>query len=579
MENYIQVPSLKPIYPANYHRDFREMIRYAADTYGTDDAFILKNKPKSRKEAPTYKHISFRAFRQDVRALGTGLLKSGLGGKRFAIIGKNSYDWIISYYAVLCGLGTCVPLDKGLPYEELHSSLVRSHADVLIFDLGHKDLAEKLIEDGNSGVTTFLCMEDLEGFESCQWMWKKGLRALGDGDTEYDELPIDPDAVTIYLFTSGTTSMSKAVMLSQKNIMSNLYTMEKVEDIRHGDINMAFLPYHHTFGSSGQSLMIACGVTTTFCDGLKYIQKNLVEYHVSVFVCVPLLIEAMYKKIMAGVRKQGKEEKFKKGLAISKLLMKLHIDVRKRLFKDVLDQLGGNVRYIISGASALDPEVVDGFTAMGIQVVQGYGMTESSPVLAAENPKNLRAGSIGMSMPDVELRILEPNEEGIGELIARGDNVMHGYYENPEATAEALVDGWLHTGDLVSCDKDGFLFVRGRKKNVIVLKNGKNVYPEELEILIDALPYVRENIVVGEPRHKDGDSKDLALCARIVYDPDYMKENYGAETQEAIEKVIRADLDKINETLPNYKQILRLDATDQEMEKTTTGKVKRYVQK
>ena len=321
-------------------------------------------------------------------------------------------------------------------------------------------------------------------------------------------------------------------------------------------------------------MMISQGTTTVFCDGLKYIQKNIKEYRVTVFVCVPLLIEAMYKRIQLAIDKQGKRKTFERGLKISRFLLKFHIDIRRKLFKDILDELGGRLRYIVSGASALDPEVTKGFEDIGINVVQGYGMTEASPVIAGENPENKRPGSIGFSMPDMDLVLADQNEEGIGELVARGANVMLGYYEDQEATDAILIDGWLHTGDLASIDKDGFIFIRGRQKNVIVLKNGKNVYPEELEDLIDALPYVQESMVYGQKRRKDGDSKDLTLAAKIVYDKDRIDCSI-----EELNKRVAEDIDKINETLPTYKQLRRFELTDEPMEKTTTGKIKRYAQK
>ena len=339
---------------------------------------------------------------------------------------------------------------------------------------------------------------------------------------------------------------------------------------------MAFLPYHHTFGSIGQVIMLAVGIVTTYCDGLKYLQKNIVEYKVSVFFCVPLLVESIYKKIMQTIKKEGLEKKVNFGLKLSRLLLKLGIDVRRKLFKEILDQLGGNIRFVISGASAIDPEAIEGFNDFGIVAVQGYGMTEASPILAGENFRERRPGSIGKAMPGVELAIDEPNAEGIGELIARGPNIMAGYYENPEETEKALAGGWLHTGDLAYVDKDGYVFICGRKKNVIVLKNGKNVYPEEIEVLISNLPYVEENMVFGKPRHDDGNEKDLALWAKIVYKPDYMKETLGLTDASAIEARIREDIDSINQQLPSYKQILKLIITDQPMIKTTTGKVKRY---
>ena len=570
---YTKVPALKPIYDSREHKNFRELLNYSAFQFTNDDAFIVKT-GKDENRNPVYKHITFQDFKNDVNWFGQGMVALGHTGKRIAIIGKNSYEWYMSYYSVLCGLGIVVPLDKGLPYEETETSLIKSKSDILLFDKAHLDLVEKLRENGTTAVTDYYSLEEIEGYTSVYDIIKKGCAEMSSGNEDFLDLPINEDAMSVLLFTSGTTSKAKAVMLSQHNILSNIYMLDRVEDIRHGDVNMAFLPYHHTFGSSGQTMMISQGTTTVFCDGLKYIQKNIQEYHVTVFVCVPLLIEAMYKRIQMAIDKQGKRKVFERGLKISSFLRKFHIDIRRRLFKDILNELGGKLRYIVSGASALDPEVTRGFEAIGINVVQGYGMTEASPVIAGENPKNKCAGSIGYSMPDLDLVLAEQNDEGIGELICRGPNVMLGYYEDQEATDAILIDGWLHTGDLASLDKDGHIFIRGRQKNVIVLKNGKNVYPEELEDLIDNLPYVQECMVFGEKRRKDGDSKDLTLSVRIVYDKDQIDVS-GDE----LEAMVRNDIDKINDTLPSYKQIRRFELTDEPMEKTTTGKIKRYAQK
>ena len=574
--NIIMVPKLDPIYESREHTDFRALLNFAAFRYGQDDAFIIKT-GKDENKKPIYRHVSFNTFKDEVNCFGTGMLKLGHQNKRIAIIGKNSYEWYMSYFAVLCGLGIVVPLDKGLPYEETENSLIKSRAEVLLFDKAHLDLIEELKKNDTTEVTAYYALEDTPGYTTVYDIIDAGRKELEAGNEEFLSLPIDAEKMSILLFTSGTTSKAKAVMLSEHNILSNIYMLDRVEDIRHGDVNMAFLPYHHTFGSSGQTMMISRGATTVFCDGLKYIQKNIVEYHVTVFVCVPLLIEAIYKRIQQGIDKQGKRKTFDRGLKLSQFLLKFHIDIRRKLFKEVLDQLGGKLRYIVSGASALDPEVESMFEAMGINVVQGYGMTEASPVIAAENPPHRRPGSIGYSLPDLDLGVIDQNDEGIGEMICRGPNVMLGYYEDPEATAEILVDGWLHTGDLVSLDKDGYVFIRGRKKNVIVLKNGKNVYPEELEDLIDALPYVVESMVYGQQRYKDGDSKDLTISAKIVYDPEAVGSD--ADYKDSLRARVQKDIDALNETLPTYKQIHRFDITDEPMEKTTTGKIKRYAQK
>lgn len=568
------IKQLKPAFKTDSYTDFRDMLNKSADKYGNDDAFIVKHK-KSRKEF-TYEHITFAMFRDQVNQFGTALLQAGCEGKRIAIIGKNRYEWLVTYFSVLGGLGICVPLDKGLPYEELESSLARSESEVLVFDLDHKKQVEQLKEAGTTKVSLFISMDDLEGYESVADYIAKGSAAMAEGYDEYLKLPVDNNAINLLLFTSGTTSMAKAVMLSQRNIMSNLEAILQVIDIYPDDISMAFLPYHHTFGAIGQFAMIAGGATTTYCDGLKYLQNNLVEYKVSVFFCVPLLIESIYKKVMATVKKEGKEKTVAFGMKLTSLLLKLGIDIRRKVFKEVLDKLGGNIRLVVSGASAIDPIALEGFKAFGITALQGYGMTESSPVICVENRFEQKTGSIGRPLPGVDVRIDQPDAEGVGELIARGPNVMYGYYENEEETSKVLVDGWLHTGDLAYADKDGYVFICGRKKNVIVLKNGKNVYPEELEVLINNLPYVEECMVFGQPRYNDGDERDLAVCAKIVYKKDYMKDNYDAEDPEKIEAVVKADIDKINETLPTYKQMLRIITTDQEMTKTTTGKVKRF---
>lgn len=572
MEN-IKVAQLEPVFDAPLHPDFRELMDYAEKNYHDDDAYIIKKKNTGKN--PEYTHITYHALKDHLNWFGTALLNRGFRGSRVAVIAENCYEWMLVYYAVPCGLGITVPLDKGLPYDEALQSLQRSKADIIVFDKKHQELIENLKND-DTELRYFFTTEVVDGYESVWDLIEEGKAACAAGDHAYWNLPIDPDDTALILFTSGTSGMAKAVMLSQKNVLTNVYFMQRTQDIRHHDINMAFLPYHHTFGCDTQVMMYACGVTTVFCDGLRYIQKNMIEYGVTIFIGVPLLVEAIYKRVMRGIEKQGKMKTFSRAVKLSDFLMKLHIDRRRKMFREVIDQLGGNLRFVFSGASALDPEVVRGFEAMGICVVQGYGMTESSPVIATEGAHTRRPGSIGKALYGVEVELKDPNEEGIGEIICRSPSVMKGYYEDPEDTAKTIVDGWLHTGDLAKVDKDGFLFITGRAKNVIVMKNGKNVYPEEMESLIGDLPYVRENIVIGVKKREDDPRSELALCAKIVYDPQQMAEEYGAGDQKAIEKVIWKDLEKINQELPKYKRITRLIITDKEMVKTTTGKVKRF---
>mgnify|MGYP003306729705 CR=1 FL=1 len=435
-----ELKHLKPAFNLDLpkYRDLRELLNGSAARYPKNNAFIIKHK-KSKTDI-SYEYITFEMFRDQVNQLGAGMLQAGFAGKNMAIIGKNSYPWLQSYFAVLCGLGTCVPLDRGLPYDELESSLIRSYADVLIYDPDMTDMIEEIKKNGNTQVKTFIAMREHGDELSVPALMEEGRKVLESGDDTYLNLPIDPQAVTILLFTSGTTSMAKAVMLSQDNLTSNVYALLRCEDVRSTDVNMAFLPYHHTFGSTGQLVMIGGGAATAYCDGLKYLQKNIVEYKVSLFFCVPLLVESIYKRVMATVKKQGIEKKVAFGRKLSKFLLKFGIDIRRKLFKEILDQLGGNLRFVISGAAAIDPEAIEGFNDFGITAVQGYGMTEAAPVITAENHNSQEYGSIGRPIEGVEVKIDQPNEEGIGELIARGPNVMHGYFENEEATAEKGLD-------------------------------------------------------------------------------------------------------------------------------------------
>lgn len=575
MTNYITVSQTKPIRDLPLHKNLREMLYYVAETFKDKDAYVIKTRKAAANRPAEYEHISFIRLLRDVRTLGVAFMGLGLKGKRLAIIGNNRYEWMLAYYAQLCGLGDVVPLDKALPEEELETSLARSKADVLVFDKDQEKLVNLIKKSGKTNVKTFICMDDGGNYESIPKLLKAGETASAETGAAYDSLAIDDDAAAEIVFTSGTSANSKAVMLSHRNICYNIWSVLSCEDLHASDVNIAFIPYHHTFGSTGQSMMTAIGMTTVFCDGLKYVQKNLIEYGVSVFICVPLLIEAIYKKLMAEVKRRKKTTAFNMGLKIAAFLEKFGIKARRKIFKDVLDQLGGAIRTIVSGASPLDPGVAQGFADIGINVLQGYGLTETSPVIAAESINHTRPGSIGIAMPNIEVRIKNPDSSGIGELITKSPCVMLGYYEDPQATAETIIDGWLHTGDLAGVDEDGFLYIHGRAKNLIVLKNGKKVFPEEVELLFAALPYVQESFVYGQPRNENGSADDFVLAVKIVYNEEYMQENYPGRTPQ---EVFAEDLDRVNAKMPAYKHIIRWELTNEPMEKTTTGKVKRYKQ-
>lgn len=559
----------KVLYEAERFDNIRDIINNSVKLYGDHVAFKVKN--KKGKEI-TYTEITYTDFQKDIHEFGTGLVKLGYKGKKIAVIGKNTYSWALTYVSVICGVGIIVPLDKGLPEAEIELSLKRSGAEVIVFDKEYEESIAKIMQNETTSLKQGICMHEtnLAGFSCIDEVKKIGKSELEQGNKEYLNAKIDNKKMATIIFTSGTTSLAKAVMLSHYNIASNIYDMQLVEYIATDDINMAFLPFHHTFGSTGLLLFLSRGATNVFCDGLRYIQDNLKEYRVSCFVCVPLLIEAMYKKIMLQIEKQGKMKKFKFGLKLSKFLLKFKIDIRKKLFKEILDNLGGNLRFVVSGASAIDKNVAQGFNDLGILTVQGYGLTETSPVLIAETAKAIRYGSIGIPLPEVEIKIDNPNEEGIGEIIAKGPNVMLGYYEDEENTNKVIKDGWFHTGDLAYKDKDGFIFITGRQKNVIVLKNGKNVYPEELELLINNLPYVAESMVFGLPK-----DDDLVVSVKIVYNEIYVKQKYGNISEEELKEIIWKDVKEINSKLTTYKHIKHLVVTNEPMIKTTTAKVKR----
>ena len=558
--------SKNKIYDVKEFKNIREIINNSIEKYPENKAFIIKNKDKNKEK---YTNITYREFGEQINSLGSALINKGLKNKHIAVISPNRYEWALTYYAVLNGTGILVPLDKGLPDSEIESLLQRSHSNAVVFDKKYEEIMKQIKENKTTNVTEFICMDENDTFTSINELLTEGKELLNKGYREFLDAKINEEEMSIILFTSGTTSASKAVMLSHKNIASNIYALNSAEKIYDTDVNLAFLPFHHTFGSTGLLFFLSNGATNVFCDGIRHIQSNLKEYKVTTFVCVPLLLEAMYKKIMKEIEKQGKEKLIKRIIPITNFLLKLKIDIRRKVFKDIINSLGGNIRFIVSGASGIDKKVAKGFNDFGILTVQGYGLTETSPVLSAENENCIRYGSIGYPMVNVEIKIDNPNEEGIGEIIARGPNVMLGYYENEEATNEVMVDGWFHTGDLAYQDKDGYIFVAGRKKNVIVLKNGKNIYPEELEILINDLPYIEESMVFGMPKEDD-----LVVSAKIVYNKEFKeKNNY---TQEELKEKIWQDIKEINKELPTYQHIKNIIVTDEPMIKTTTAKVKRY---
>ena len=551
-------------------KDIKGIIYNSAKEYAQNIAFIIKHK---KDEKTTYENITYKKLLQDINAFGTKLYDMGLKNKRIAVVGRNRYEWVVAHLSNLLGGIVSVPLDKELQVDELESCLERSKADAIIFDEKYLDNIEEIKRRGNTKLQKYICMTKKEGYEDFWELKKQGEKLLKQGQKEYTKAKIDENKMAILLFTSGTTSKSKAVMLSQNNIASNVYAMLLVEKFLTTDVNLAFLPFHHIFGSTEMIVMLAAGVATAFPDGLRYVAQNLKEYKVSVFVGVPLLVEAIYKNIEKQVEKQGKTKLINNAKKISNGLLKLHIDVRRKLFKQILDALGGHMRFVISGGAPLDKRVAKGFNELGIELAQGYGLTETSPVIAAENAYKKRSGSVGLPMDNVEVEIVNQDENGIGEIRAKGPNVMLGYYENEEATKEVLKDGWFYTGDLGYFDKDGYLFITGRKKDMIVLKNGKKVFPEELEVLINRLDLVEECMVFGMPDEED--KNDIKISVKIVYNKEIAKEKYPDKNEEDLRKIVWEQIKEINKTFPPYKYIKNMIFTDEELIKTTTKKIKR----
>lgn len=552
-------------------KDIKELIYNSAKTYANNIAFIVKHQEGKNK---TYENITYKMLLEQINALGTKLYSMGFKNKRIAILGRNRYEWALGHLTSLLGGIVSIPLDKDLQIDELESSLMRSKADAIYFDEKYIEKIEEIKNRNNTNVKEYICMSKLAGYKDINTLKEEGQKLLEEGNKEYISAKIDENAMNILLFTSGTTSKSKAVMLSQKNIASNVYAMQRVEDIRNTDSNLAFLPMHHIFGSTCLIVMLACGARTSFPDGLRYVAQNLKEYEVSVFVGVPLLVEAIYNKVVKEIDKQGKTKLIKNAIRVSNFLLKFHIDIRRKLFKQLIDQLGGKMRFVISGGAPLDPKIQKGFIDLGINLAQGYGLTETSPVIAAENMYKSRTGSIGVPMENVTVEIVNKDDNGIGELRAKGPNVMLGYYENEEETNKVLKDGWFYTGDLGYIDKDGFIFITGRQKNMIVLKNGKKIFPEEIETLVNRIDLIDECMVFGMP--DEVDKNDVKLSVKVVYNKDEAKQKYGDISFDEIRDIIWNRIkNEVNTTVPRYKHIMNMILTDKELIKTTTKKVKR----
>ncbi len=554
--------------------NIKELLRKSISTFGDKTAFIYKSGADTIIK-------SYNGFGAEVAAVGTALHKLGLKGKRIAVIGENRYEWAVSFFSIACGTGIAVPLDKHLPEVEIEKLIIRGEVDAIFYS-SHFDTQMRSLAERIKSIKYFICMDDIgEGYPSAfttiDRLIAQGESLLKNGDSSFADAPVDSEKLSVLLFTSGTTSMSKGVMLNQRNICSNVSSVSSAIKVLPNDVHLSVLPLHHTFELSiGMLFMIKNGVCIAYSEGIKHIAKNLKEFNVTILVVVPAILEAMYKKMNDGIRKSGKAKQVAILAKVSKGLNSIKIDIRRKLFKKILEQMGPGLRLAVSGAAPIDKEIIEGFDMLGLKVIQGYGLTETSPVVAANNDFYNRAGTVGQPLYGIEVAIHNPDENGMGEIITRGRNVMMGYYDDETGTKEAIdEEGWFHTGDLGHIDEEGFITITGRAKSMIVLTNGKKAFPEEYEILLNNIEGIKESFVWGNEA-PDG---DIQVCAKLVLNEAVLKEKYGRLPSETeLADIMQQEIKRLNKDIPQYKIIRYFIMSYDELTKTTTLKIKRPVE-
>lgn len=544
--------------------DLKDMLEKTTNLNNTKTAFKVKD---SNGKIINKTYIDFR---NDVKNLATRLIEMGMKNQRIAVMGKNSYSWAISYLASTI-IGIVVPIDKEASNGNIKEFLNVSNAKAIIADdMYLNEIFEFKSELKNE--TILIDMQNTSKYINLADLITDGKKLVEEGNEEYKNIKIDPNEMKILLFTSGTTGNSKAVMLSHKNICSNIISIASIVKVDNSTRVLSILPLHHTYECTiGYLLVVYGGGTICYCEGLRYITKNIQEYQPTFILCVPLLLENVYKKVIKTL-KSSLPEKYTKDE--SKIIDNLPFYLKGIVKRKVKKSLGGKIKTFIVGAAAIKPDLVEAFFKLGIKVLQGYGLTECSPLVAGNNDFYYKAASCGMPIPNVEYKIDNPNDEGIGEIIVKGSNVMLGYYENEEATEKVLKDGWFHTGDLGYIDSDEFLYISGRSKNMILTKNGENIYPEEIENILNDDELIEESLVIGTSNGKD----DVQVKAKIFPNLDAIKEYLGNKfpTKEEISKILNEAVKKANEKLPNFKHIKSFKIMDEDFERTTTNKVKRF---
>ncbi len=555
--------------------NLKEMLNQSAQLFGEKAAFFLNNKVRNDAQS-----ISYSRFKSDVDAFGTALLSLGLKDKCIAVISENRYEWCVAYLAIAGGTGVVVPIDRELNISEVENIIRRCDADAIIYSGKYDDSMQKLAASDIS-IKHFINMDakhNSDLYLSFDLLMGVGKELIGEGVNDFIEAEIDADSMAALLFTSGTTGLAKGVMLSHRNICSNIVSVRSTVFVGPEDTSLSILPLHHTYECTiGFLAFIYSGATIAFNEGLKYIAKNLTEVRPTLLVVVPLILENLYKKIwaQAGKKRFGKT-KLRIALFIATMLNSIfHVDITKKIFKQIHDVLGGQLRLILTGAAAIDPEVSRGFRRMGIKVLQGYGLTECAPLVTGNRDLEFRDNSVGKPLPGIEVKINNPDSNGIGEILVKGQNVMLGYYKDFLETGKNIVQGWFHTGDLGKVDKWGYVYITGRSKNIIITNNGKNVYPEELEAAINKSPCVQESLVSGELDHTTGETH---IHAHILPDLEYIKQKFKDVnlSKDELTRIFGDIVRNINKELPIYRRIKKFSLRDCEFIKTTTKKIKRF---
>ena len=570
----------KKEFVATNYNSIKEIFEHSIKTYANKEFILEKFDPKGK-----YEEISYEQFGKDVIGFGTALnrvLKLE-NRPRIMILSETTYDWYVSYVTLLCGDAIAIPTDKELPENELENVVKRSKADAIIYSEKKADSVKKIMEKFPQ-VKYFIKMYSEDGLQNktvgMQYLINEGTKFVNSGDDYFAKVETDPDEFKVLLFTSGTTSNAKGVMLTSRNLAENINAATAYAKVYPEDRFFSVLPLHHTYESTiGFLLPMAWGSSIAVCQGLKHIVPNMLESKPSVLISVPLLIENLYKKINASIKKAGKDGLVGSMLHITNALRVVGVDVKRKVFSDIYENLGGNLRFIVSAAAPIDAKIGKWVEDIGITFLQGYGLTETAPIAALTPEYQPKVGSAGKAIPKGEIRIEDPNEDGEGEVLIKTPTLMIGYYEDEKATNEVIevIDGerWFHSGDIGYLDKDGFLYITGRSKNVIVTQNGKNIYPEEIELLLAQVPEIKECMVYGKQDEKDPTNKELIISAKVIPNLDKIGEDL---TDEEIREVIWPKIKEVNKKLTSYKAIKNLEIKHDEFEKTTTMKIKRYAE-